>query len=440
MTTATIITSTGPRWGDSAFNSSTTSLKVGKSGTSSYYGYVGFPRLNPAWYIKSVKLRMKREDTYSTKVLQLGSNQSSAWGDKGSLQWSKDYCIPSGTGTKEWDLSAYKSFLPDYAGTWYLQVRHGSGDNSYCEFAGGITSSSPRLIVEYEEASLTVPGDQFTIGAATAITVGTSGSGLTHKLSYSIGTASGVIADGITAGASVNWTPPASLASQITDAMAGTARLTLESYLAGALSSTLIFTYALNIPTSYVPTISAATFALSNPTGDIGIYVQGRSRAVLTISATAPGGASIREYRLTLAGKTYSSTSNVITADVLTATGALTATVVVVDSRGQSATLTKTSAVTVQPYTAPMITSFSVARCLSDGSLSNSGTYIKYTLACVFSALSNLSTRAGSVKYKVTGGTFSVPVSLTSAMTALGTVFSFTLTGVLGGGLVRRGA
>ena len=170
------------------------------------------------------------------------------------------------------------------------------------------------------------------------------------------------------------------------------------------------------------------------------MYFLNFSRTVLTISATAPGGATIREYRLTLAGKTYSSASNVITTAVLTAAGALTATVVVVDSRGQSATLTKTSAVTVQPYTAPMITSFSVARCLSDGTLSNSGTYVKYTLACVFSALSNLNTRAGSIKYKVAGGTFSAPLSLTSAMIALGTVFSFTLTGVLGGGAIGAGS
>jgi len=440
MPSATIITSTGPRWGNSGFSSSAADLKVGKSGTSSYYGYVGFPRLNPAWYIKSIRLRMKREDAYSTKVLQFGSNRSNAWGDKGILDWAKDYSVPSGTGTKEWDLSAYKAILQGYAGTWYLQVRHGSGDNSYCEFSGGTGSSAPRLVIEYEEASLSVPGEQFTIGITTDITVGNAGSGLTHRLSYAIGAASGVIAEDITAGAPVNWTPDAALAAQITDAMAGTVTLTLESYLAGALSSTLTFAYTLHVQASYAPTISEATFALLNPIGDaIGLYVQGRSRTICAISATAPGGASIREYRLTLAGKTYASTFNEITSDVLTATGALTATVEVVDSRGQVAALTEASAVTVQPYTAPMITSFSVARCLVDGTLSNGGAYIKYALSCAFSALSNMNTRAGSIMYKVSGGTFSIPVSLTGAMTALGPVFSFTLTGVLGSGDIGSG-
>ena len=84
MPSITIPTSTGPRWGDSAFSSSTASLKVGKSGTATYYGYVGFPALNPAWTIKSITFKMKRTDSYSTHVLQFGSSTSNAWGSKGT--------------------------------------------------------------------------------------------------------------------------------------------------------------------------------------------------------------------------------------------------------------------------------------------------------------------------------------------------------------------
>ena len=102
--------------------------------------------------------------------------------------------------------------------------------------------------------------------------------------------------------------------------------------------------------------------------------------------------------------------------------------------------LTKASAVTVQPYAAPMLTSFSVARCDAGGNLTNSGAYIKYTLACVFSALSNLNTRAGSIRYKVAGGAYSAPASLSAAMAAQGDVFSFALTGVLGGGAIGSGS
>ena len=252
MPSITIPTSTGPRWGDSSFNSSTASLKVGKSGTATYYGYVGFPALNPAWTIKSITFRMNRTDSYSTKVLQFGSSTSNAWGSKGTQDWKADFSVASGTGTKSWSLTAYKDILQGYTGTWYLHVQHGSGTNSYCEFNGGTGSSSPRLVVEYEDSSLTVPGDQLTIGVQSTITVGNAGSGLTHKVSYAIGSASGALSGGgfITAGSAVNWTPDAALAGQITDDMVGDITFTLDNYSGGVFQSSRTLTFPLNVPAS----------------------------------------------------------------------------------------------------------------------------------------------------------------------------------------------
>jgi len=442
MPTATILNSTGTRWGTSSYSNSGSPFTLGKTTDYTCRGRFGFAALNPAWYIKSIKLYMNRTDTWAGRTLKVGTSLSSAWG--APLDWSVNIYASKGTGAKSWDLTAYKGILQAYGDAFYFHLMHGSGDSSYCEWTAGSGSGAPRLVVEYEEATLTVPGGEFTIGTASAITVGIAGSGLTHVLSYSIGTASGALNGGasITAGDTVNWTPDAALANQITDAMVGTVTMTLESYLDGVLSSTVTRTYPLNVPASYVPAIgSAPSFAVGNPTGDeIGIYVQGRSWSVCTISASSVYGASIVEYRLTIGGKTYTSFSSPITTDVLTATGALGATVAVVDSRGQTATVTLTAAVTVYAYFAPRITSFSLARALADGTVSNEGTYIKFTLSCVFAPLANKNTRAGSIKFKVAGGTYSVAVSMTDAMTALGVVYSFSLTGVLGGGFIGSGS
>ena len=113
MPSITIPTSTGPRWGDSAFNSSTAALKVGKSGSGTYYGYAGFPALNPAWAIKSITFRMNRTDDYATHVLQFGSSASNAWASKGTQDWKADFSVSSGTGAKSWSLTAYKDILND---------------------------------------------------------------------------------------------------------------------------------------------------------------------------------------------------------------------------------------------------------------------------------------------------------------------------------------
>lgn len=420
-------------------NTNDSPMKVGKTAGYTMHARVAFAAINPSWYIKSIKLQLRRVDGWASRSLRFGTNASASFGDRSSLDWSKNYSIPKGYEVRQIDVTAYKSILQGYAGNWYFHVTHGSGDSSYAEFNGGSSANRPKLIVEYEEATLSVPGDEFTIDAQKAITVGTAGSGLTHKVSYSIGSASGTVGTGIVAGATVNWKPPAALATQIPSAMAGTIRLTLESYLSGVLTSTLHYDYALNIPASYVPTVSSSAFALSNPTGDtIGIYVQGRSRTICTIGATAPGGASIVEYRLTIGGKTKKSTTSPITSDVLTSTGALTATLTVVDSRGQTATQTKTSAVAVYPYSAPVITALSVERALVDGTLSNDGTYLKFTLTCAFSSLNGLNTKAGSIKYKPAGGSFGAATSLTSALTSVGG-YLFTITGTFGAGNVGVG-
>ena len=435
MPSITISTSTGPRWGDSSFNSSTAALKVGKSGTSTYYGYVGFPALNPAWTIKSITFRMNRTDSYSTKVLQYGSSTSNAWGSKGTQDWKADFSVASGTGTKSWSLTAYKDILQGYTGTWYLHVQHGSGTNSYCEFNGGTGSSSPRLVIEYEDSSLTVPGDQLTIGVQSAITVGNSGSGLTHKVSYAIGFASGTFASGgfITAGSVVNWTPEAALANQITDDMVGDITFTLENYSSGVFQSSRTLTFPLIVPATYVPTISSAPFTLQNAVGDtVGVYVQNQSWTKCTITAASVYGATIAEYRLTICGVTYSSTSsNVLTSGVLTQFGVLPATVTVVDSRGQTATYTNASAVTVYEWFAPIVTSFTVLRCDGGGVASNVGTYIKYVLNVVFAPVNNLNSKSGTVKFKVAGGSYGSGV----AMNAI-TSYSMTVSGVIGAGTI----
>ena len=433
MPSITITTSTGPRWGDSAFNSSTAALKVGKSGTATYYGYVGFPALNPAWAIKTITFKMNRTDSYSTHVLQFGSSISNAWGSKGTQDWKSDFSISSGTGTKSWSLTAYKDILQGYTGTWYLHVQHGSGSNSYTEFNGGTGSTSPRLVIEYEDSSVTVPGDQFTIGVQSTITVGNAGSGLTHRLSYSIGAASGALDGGvqIAAGATVNWTPAATLANQITGDMVGDVTLTLENYLSGVLQSSRALTFPLNVPVSYVPTITSAPFTLQNAAGDtIGVYVQNQSWTKCTITASSVYGATIVEYRLTISGVTYTSTSsNIITTGVLTQYGVLASSVVVVDSRGQTATLNNAAAMTVYQYFAPTITAFTLLRCDAGGVASNVGTYMKYVLSVVFAPINNLNTRGGTIKFKVAGGAYGAPVALNTI-----TGYSATVSGVIGGG------
>ena len=452
MPTVTLLNSTGTRWGTSSYGNSSSPFTLGRTADYTCKGRVGFAALNPSWYIKSIKLYMNRTDGYAGRTLKLGANADPDYADRGTVDFSLNIYAGSGTGAKSWDLTAYKAILQGYTGTWYLHFDHGSGDSSYCEWTSGTGSSAPRLVVEYEEATLSVPGGAFTIGSPSTITVGTTGSGLTHKVSYSIGASSGALNGGaaVNAGGTMSWTPATTLANEIRDGMVGTVRLKLESYLGGVLSSTILLDYPLNVPASYLPVINSGstTFTLHNPAGDtIGVYVQGRSKAVCAINVTTSYGAPIVQYKLTIGGRTYTVPAGAtpvnpfsITTDALTATGALTAVIEVTDSRGQKATLTRTSAVTVNSYFAPMVTGLSLTRALSDQSPSNEGTYIKFTLTCVFAAIANKNTKSGSIKFKASGGSYSAAISLDAAMASAGaTAYSFTITGVIGSGAIGSG-
>ena len=441
MQTSTVYTSNGARWGSSGFTSNTDYLYVGKSGTATYYGRIGFPAINKTWYIKSIKLRMRRIDGYSSKALKVGSRDDSSWDYKTSTDFTKNISVSSGTNTKEWDLTAYKGILQGYTGTWYLHVRHGSGDNSYCEFSGGTSGSAPRLVIEYEEATMSIPTEGFTIGSGTDITVGTEGTGLTHTLNYTVGEYSGTICAGVDGGhVKEGWTPPLELANAITSGTRGTIVMMIISYLNGEESSRIEFSYPLDIPESMIPAITNVTYEVVNPENDdIGVYVQTRSKTKCTITAHSVYSAKIEQYILTIGGKSYTVAAGEdpevpvqIMTDVLMVSGNLLGEVRVVDTRAREAEWIDTQPIVVHPYAAPVITAFSAERADHEGISTNSGTFLKYSLSCSFSPIGNLNMRAGSIKFRSVDDDFGDPILLACDTGALGSVYNFTLTGLLG--------
>jgi len=150
------INATGHSWGSTSFNS-TTDIKVGKTGSTStdgtkYKGYISFPALDKTIVIKSIKLVVYRIDTYAAHTLSFGSSSSNSW--SATLNWSKNYSITSGANAKTLDISEFTSILQGYAGAWHIHIQHGSGTNSYSEFNWATSANRPRLVIEYECATV----------------------------------------------------------------------------------------------------------------------------------------------------------------------------------------------------------------------------------------------------------------------------------------------
>lgn len=179
------------------------------------------------------------------------------------------------------------------------------------------------------------------------------------------------------------------------------------------------------------PTISGFTYADSytttkNLTGNDQLFVQDYSTLKVTPgTATAKNGASISNYTASCNGLSASSSSGAaISVGKITKSGSVTVTLTVTDSRGYTASVSKT--ITVIPYSKPKISSVtlrrtndieaemqlkfngSISAVTVDGTQKNSVVYVRY-------------------RYKKTSETsYSSYTSIVSATTRSGTSFSYS--------------
>ena len=257
------------------------------------------------------------------------------------------------------------------------------------------------ITITYEEpvSQPSVSSSSVNLGSAVTIYTNRQSTATTHTISYWFGNTSGAIATNV--GASVSWTPPLSLASQIPNATSGICTITCNSFVNGTLTGTRTCTLTLNVPSTVVPTSSAVTIEDTNATVADRIQAYVKSLSTLSVDITAAGiyGSTISSYRTSLDGVTYTAAS--FTASKrLSAAGSMTITVTVTDSRGRTATYTTT--ITVLDYAVPSIRQFSAERCNSDGSAAQlDGTKVRYSFQGSVTALNNKNGLSCVVYYKL---------------------------------------
>ena len=161
------------------------------------------------------------------------------------------------------------------------------------------------------------------------------------------------------------------------DTMSGDTRIgTSVAYTNGAIPNTL------------VPKITSFNSSIIGTNVD-NMCVKGNSKVKWSANITNAKGAYIK--KCVISGPNLSSTitdaqtSYDATSSWLTSSGKLTYTVTVTDSRGRSATESRT--INVHDYNAPSISYYSSFRSNSDGSANNAGTYVTHKFTPSFSSL-----------------------------------------------------
>lgn len=289
-------------------------------------------------------------------------------------------------------------------------------------------SSTITLPTIPRSSGLTVPSSINT-GATLSGTVSPSSTAFNHKVIIKTGSTvrnTISLAAGTTAFSDVvehSWFPSST---------SGTITIVLETYNGTTLVATTSKSVTANVPASVVPSVSAFTAAIA-ANGLSGLYVQGKTTVKLTATATAGAGSSIKSYTysgpdVTSSANSTTTTANTITTAAIKSSGTLTYTVQVQDARGRTAS--KTVSISVYAYSTPKIGAISVQRCTSDGTLSDSGTYARYTVNSTYASVNGKNTRTVTVAYSSNNGsTYSAATTLQAA-----TDTANSKTGTYGGG------
>lgn len=302
-------------------------------------------------------------------------------------------------------------------GSWTGNISHGADGKKTLSCSGSFSISGssylsngsiscsivldqiPRATKPTLSASTVALSSAATIGIAPAV------SSWTHNLYYRVGTGSWTrFATGVKA--NYAWTLPLAIADNFPSATSGTITIGVNTYNGSTLiGSTQTINLNITIPVSVAPSVSSVSVSeREQPIQLFGAgYIQGKSRFLVSSSASGAYGSWITGYRFDVGSQSYTNTSNSYEMqETVRDSGTVTIKVTVTDSRGRTASRSIT--VSVLPYSVPQTTGFDCRRCGdTKGAINNSGEFLKVYMAFSVSSLNNNNTGKYKLEYCQTG-------------------------------------
>ena len=294
-----------------------------------------------------------------------------------------------------------------------VTVSHGSDGTKTCSFSatcginvtlsgtyyGNVTASGTGTFNTIARAS-SISGvtSSVSVNGSNAVTVDISrtSSSFTHTVVFSFGsyskTTTGV-------GTSTSYAIPQSWLNAIPNATSGTAKVTVTTYSGSTkIGSAVSKNFTLTVPSSVVPSISAVTLseAIAGIATQFGGYVQNKSKIAVKITASGALSSTIKAYKTTIQGANF--TKDSFTSGFLTKSGTSNVTVTVTDSRGRTASTTRS--ITVNAYSAPQINTFTAIRANGLGSADDNGTMALVRAKFSVSSVNNKNAKAYVVEYR----------------------------------------
>ena len=289
-------------------------------------------------------------------------------------------------GTKTCAFSATCGINVTLSGTYYGNIT-ASGNGTFDTIARASTISSVT-------SSVSVNGTN-----EVTVAISRKSSSFTHTVVFSFGSYSKTTTGVAT---STSYAIPTSWLNAIPSATSGTAKVTVTTYSGSTkIGSAVSQNFTLTVPSTVVPTISTVSISetVSGLNAQFGGFVQSKSRVKVTITAAGALGSTIKAYKTVVDGLTY--TGSAPTTGVLNTAGNRTATITVTDSRGRTASTTRT--ITVIAYAAPKINTFTAVRANGLGAADDNGKMALARIKFSVSAVNNKNSKNYKVEYRQKG-------------------------------------
>ena len=341
--------------------------------SSSWYGYRYYPSGSVSIDGVTVGTMSSGSGTHtvtlSNKDVYYAINPT---GKDGAFPWVSSEISHNADGTKSVVISVSIGLYTTNGGG-------GSGN----KFTGSVTIE----LTTIPRASAITSAEAVTLGNPCNVLWSPLSTSFSYKLGFSLGDWSNetdIIRPNTTAPYSyTGLVIPMEVANQITNSPTGTMAVTLYTYSGDEVqigdADTEEFTVTVPDNDETKPAVSmelSLVSSLAYPFDDL--YIQNLTKVAADISAEGKYGAGINAYQMVIGGGVY---GDPYVSGYLTRTGEVTVTGQATDSRGYVGKVDKT--ISVIPYAKPAIvpadgeTGIVCARCDANGTLTDSGTYLK---------------------------------------------------------------
>lgn len=296
------------------------------------------------------------------------------------------------------------------ASTGYSLGAHTVNGNTFTSGGTHTVSGAVSVASTASPIKSTISAPNGTFGSKLTITVTRYSTAYTHTITYSCAGATGTLVTKSTS-TSIRTTPDMSTVNRIPNATSAPCTFTCITYDGNGVEiGTYSTTITLSVPDSVKPSPSLSVSDAMDYASTYGGYVQGQSKAKVTVTDGNQYSATTSSRSTSANGATYKAAS--FTTGALVSSGANTISTTVKDSRGRTGSAS--TSITVLAYTAPSISSFGVHRTDSTGTADDNGEYFVCSYSVAITALNSKNGKTLTMRYRPTGGSWTsinIPLS-----------------------------